>query len=96
MRVLGLLLLALQIPLGLDRGLLAPPDNPVTPAKAALGRRLFSDTRLSVDNSRSCADCHQPERAFTDGKRVAIGVQDQQGTRNVPALLNRTYGRAFF
>ena len=95
MRVL-LLLLALQIPLGLDRGLLAPPDNPVTSEKAALGRRLFDDTRLSADHSRACSDCHQPDRAFSDGKRVAVGVRDQQGTRNVPAILNRTYGRAFF
>ena len=95
MRVL-MLLLALQIPLGLDRGLLAPPDNPVTPEKAALGRRLFDDPRLSVDQSRACSDCHQAERAFSDGKRLAVGVRDQQGTRNAPAILNRTYGRAFF
>ena len=95
MRVL-MLLLALQIPLGLDRGLLAPPDNPVTPAKAALGRRLFDDPRLSVDQSRACSDCHQAERAFSDGKRVAVGVRDQEGTRNAPAILNRTHGRAFF
>ena len=95
MRVL-VLLLALQIPLGLDRGLLAPPHNPVTPEKAALGRRLFSDRTLSSDNTRACSDCHQPERAFSDGKRVAVGVRDQQGSRNAPAILNRTYGRAFF
>ena len=95
MRVL-MLLLALQIPLGLDRGLLAPPDNPVTPEKAALGRRLFDDPRLSADQSRACSDCHQAERAFSDGKRVAVGVRDQEGTRNAPAILNRTYGRAFF
>ena len=91
-----MLFLALQIPLGLDRGLLAPPDNPVTPEKAALGRRLFDDPRLSVDQSRACSDCHQAERAFSDGKRVAVGVRDQKGTRNAPAILNRTYGRAFF
>ena len=90
------LLLALQIPLGLDSGLLAPPDNLVTLEKAELGRRLFSDKRLSADHSRACADCHERERAFTDGKRVAVGIQGQQGTRNAPAILNRTYGRAFF
>ena len=95
MRVL-MLLLALQIPLGLDRGLLAPPDNPVTPEKAALGRRLFDDPRLSADHTRACSDCHQAERAFSDGRRVAVGVRDQQGTRNAPAIINRTYGRAFF
>jgi len=95
MRVL-MLLLALQIPLGLDRGLLAPPDNPVTSEKAALGRRLFEDPRLSVDQSRACSDCHQAERAFSDGRRVAVGVRDQECTRNAPAILNRTYGRTFF
>jgi len=91
-----MLLLALQIPLGLDRGFLAPPDNPVTPEKAALGRRLFDDPRLSVDHTRTCSDCHQPKLAFSDGRRVAVGVHDRQGTRNAPAILNRTYGRAFF
>ena len=95
MRVL-LLLLALQIPLGLDRGFLAPPDNPVTPEKAELGRRLFDETRLSADYSRACSDCHQSELAFSDGRRVAVGVREQEGTRNAPAILNRTYGRTFF
>ena len=90
------LLLALQIPLGLDRGLLAPPDNPVTREKAALGRRLFFDTRLSADHSRACADCHRPEMVFSDGKRVPVGIQGRRGTRNAPAILNRTYGRSFF
>ena len=88
--------LALQIPLGLDRGLLAPPENPVTQEKAALGRRLFFDKRLSVDESLACSDCHQPCRAFSDGKRVAVGVKNQRGNRNTPAIINRTYGRSFF
>jgi cytochrome c peroxidase len=95
MRVLALLL-ALQIPLGLDRGLLAPPHNPVTREKAQLGRRLFFDRKLSADNSLACADCHRPERAFSDERRVAVGVLGRRGHRNVPAILNRTYGRAFF
>ena len=90
------LLLALQIPLGLDSGLLAPPDNLGTLEKAELGRRLFSDKRLSADHSRACADCHERERAFTDGKRVAVGIQGQQGTRNAPAILNRTYWPRLF
>ena len=90
------ILLALQIPLGLDRGLLAPPENPVTPEKAALGRRLFNDPQLSTDNRLACSGCHQQKRAFTDGRRVAIGVGGQRGERNVPTLINRTYGRSFF
>ena len=91
-----LFLLVFQIPLGLDRGLLAPPENPVSEAKAALGRRLFFDKRLSSDDSLACSDCHQPDRAFSDSKRLAVGVENQRGKRNVPAIINRTYGRSFF
>ena len=91
-----LLLLAIQIPLGLDRALLAPPENPVTDEKVALGRKLFFDKRLSADNSLACSDCHQPRRAFSDGRRVAVGVKKQSGNRNTPAIINRAYGRSFF
>src|SRR2546426_11824595 len=88
--------LVIQIPLGRDRGLLAPPENPLTEEKVALGRRLFFDKRLSADNSLACSDCHQPQRSFSDGRRVAVGIQEQRGTRNTPAIINRTYGRSFF
>jgi len=91
-----LLFLVLQAPLGLDRGLLAPPDNPVTQEKADLGRRLFFDTTLSADGSLACADCHQPERSFTDGRKVAVGIGGRRGNRNTPTISNRTYGRSFF
>ena len=91
-----LLFLVLQAPVGLDRGLLAPPDNPVTQEKADLGRRLFFDTALSADDSLACADCHQPARAFTDGRKVAMGIGGPRGSRNTPTIINRTYGRSFF
>ncbi|MDA2927190.1 c-type cytochrome [Acidobacteria bacterium AH-259-G07] len=68
----------------------------MTEEKAALGRRLFFDKRLSSDNSLACSDCHQPQRAFSDGKRVGVGVKNQRGNRNTPAIINRTYGRFFF
>jgi cytochrome c peroxidase len=83
-------------PLGLDMVLPAPDDNPLTPAKAALGRRLFTDTRLSSDGSVACASCHDPSRAFSDGRAVAVGVAGRNGVRNAPALINRGYGTAFF
>ncbi|MDA2925097.1 cytochrome-c peroxidase, partial [Acidobacteria bacterium AH-259-L09] len=51
---------------------------------------------LSRDRSLSCADCHQPARAFSDGKTRAVGVFGRQGDRNVPTLVNRVYGRSFF
>ncbi len=90
------LVLGLQVPLGLDRGLLAPPENPVTEEKAALGRLLFFDKRLSQDGSLACSDCHQPDRAFSEDKRVAVGVQNKRGVRNSPVIFNRAYGRSFF
>jgi len=55
---------------------------------AELGRTLFQDKQLSADRSVSCATCHRPERAFTDGRTLAIGVNSHVGTRNTPSLLN--------
>ena len=83
-------------PLGLDAYMPAPPDNPMTAAKAALGRRLFFDKRLSRDSSMSCATCHDPGLAFTDREPVAVGIDGQKGTRRTPRLINRVYGRSFF
>ncbi len=93
-----LLLLAgiLTIPLGLDLYMPVPEDNPIAPAKIEQGRRLFHDRRLSRDQSLSCASCHDPDRAFSDGKPVSVGVFGRRGNRNVPAIINRGYGRAFF
>lgn len=84
------------VPLGLDLVLPAPEDNASTPAKAALGRRLFTDRRLSIDGTVACASCHNPSRAFTDGRAVAVGVAGRTGLRNAPALINRGYGTSFF
>lgn len=50
-----------------------PTDNPLTPAKIALGRAMFMDKRLSADGTISCATCHDPQRAFADGLPVARG-----------------------
>jgi cytochrome c peroxidase len=66
----------------------APDDNPITAEKVALGRRLFGDRRLSHDGSLSCAICHDPRRAFSNGHNV--------DARNVPAIVNRGYGTSFF
>jgi cytochrome c peroxidase len=87
---------AIVVPLGLDLYMPAPEHNIATAEKITLGRRLFSDRRLSRDRSRSCASCHRPDRAFSDGRPIAIGVFGRRGTRNAPALVNRGYGRLFF
>jgi cytochrome c peroxidase len=91
-----LLAVAVAIPLGLDLYMPAPEDNPLTSEKIELGRRLFSDRRLSRDGSISCASCHDPERAFSDGRAIAVGVLGRLGRRSAPALINRGYGRSFF
>lgn len=67
-----------------------------TPARAALGRRLFADTLLSRDRTISCRSCHDPARAFTDGRTLAVGVGGRKGKRNTPTLINRALGEAFF
>jgi cytochrome c peroxidase len=84
------------IPRGLDLYLPAPEDNPLTPEKITLGRELFFDKRLSRDRSVACSSCHDPERAFSDGRPAAVGVFGRPGHRNAPALINRGYGRLFF
>jgi cytochrome c peroxidase len=83
-------------PLGLDLYMPIPEDNPLTPEKIALGRRLFSDRLLSRDGTKACRSCHEPKRGFTDGRPVAVGVLGRTGSRNVPTLINRGYGRLQF
>lgn len=53
-----------------------------------IGARLFADRRLSAHGDISCATCHVPEKAFTDGRALAIGTDGQIGTRNTPSLWN--------
>jgi cytochrome c peroxidase len=86
----------LTIPLGLDLFMPVPAGNLVTVEKLALGRRLFFDPRLSGDGSTACATCHDPGRAFTDGRPLARGVGGRLGRRNSPTLVNRGYGAAQF
>lgn len=85
-----------RVPLGLDAYVPVPEANPLSPGKVALGRALFFDTRISADGSVACATCHDPARAFTDGRAKSVGVFGRTGTRSAPALINRAYGAAFF
>jgi cytochrome c peroxidase len=88
-----------KLPLGISRDVwtyFIPKDNPMTAEKVALGRELFFDKRLSADGSISCADCHAPERAFTDGKRIAEGIGGRTGSRNSPTLLNAMFNTGQF
>lgn len=83
-------------PAGLDLYLPVPGDNPLREEVLRLGRRLFFDPILSRDSSLACASCHQPDNGFTSRRQRSVGVFGREGTRNVPAIINRGYGRAFF
>jgi cytochrome c peroxidase len=73
-----------------------PPDNPQTPEKIALGEKLFFDGRLSADDSVACSTCHDPARAFTDGKSASVGILGRTGQRNAPTILNALYNKTQF
>ncbi|MEX2284217.1 MAG: cytochrome c peroxidase, partial [Gemmatimonadota bacterium] len=77
--------------------LFVPAINHITADSQTIahGRALFFDTRLSADGTLACASCHDPARAFTDGRVRARGVRGAIGPRNTPTLLNRGYGKAF-
>ena len=68
-----------------------PPDNPLTEEGVALGEKLFFETALSLDSSISCASCHLPSLAFTDGKAFSLGVKQQKAKRSAMSLLNIGY-----
>ena len=75
-------------PLGLP-ALVAPRDNPLTEAKTELGRRLFSDARMSANATMSCALCHLPEQGFTSNELATpVGSEGRSLRRNAPTLLN--------
>ena len=68
-----------------------PNDNPQSDEKIELGRKLFFDTRLSIDGTVSCATCHKPGKAFTDQLKVSEGIKGQHTERNSPSILNAAF-----
>jgi len=73
---------------------LVPTDNPMSAAKADLGRHLFYDKRLSGNQRQSCATCHQQARAFTDGRAGSIGSTGEVHRRGSMSLVNVAYAEA--
>lgn len=63
-----------------------------TPKRIALGKNLFFDKQLSGNGTRSCASCHQPELAFTDGVKTPFAIDNVTLlSRNTPTLLNAVF-----
>ena len=80
------------LPLGLAAGasqITGLNTNPLTRAKIELGRQLYFDTRLSKDNTISCASCHAPEHGFARETQFGVGVGGELGGRNSPVAYNR-------
>ena len=73
-----------------------PADNRQTPEKIALGKAFFHDVRFSGDGTISCASCHRPDQAFTDGLNVAQGINGQPGLRNTPTVINSAHYHTLF
>lgn len=70
---------------------LIPDDSRLTAETVSLGEKLYFDTRLSADNTVSCATCHDPAKGFADGKPVAEGIGGKKGSRNSPTVLDAAF-----
>ena len=73
-----------------------PKNNQITPERVKLGKTLFFDPRLSDSNQMSCATCHNPSFAWTDGLALSVGRNNKTMTRATPTILNVAYNRKFF
>ncbi|MGC3960055.1 MAG: cytochrome c peroxidase [Verrucomicrobiota bacterium] len=73
-----------------------PTNNPYSDAKAGLGKKLFFEPRLSGSGQISCANCHDPDLAFADGRTVSFGHERKELKRNSPTLLNTAFNEALF
>ncbi|MDI1262832.1 MAG: cytochrome c peroxidase [bacterium] len=72
-----------------------PKENPYTPEKAALGKKLYFDTRLSVTSAQSCASCHSPGFGWGDGLAVGVGHGMAKLGRHSPTVVNAAWGEIF-
>src|SRR3981189_821775 len=72
-----------------------PKDNPYTPEKAALGKKLYFDTRISVSSAQSCGSCHSPSFGWGDGLAVGVGYGMQKLGRHSPTVANAEWGGIF-
>lgn len=70
---------------------LVPADNPMSAEKVELGRRLFYDSRLSINGTTSCGTCHQQSVAFTDGLAQSVGATGVAHSRSSMSLVNVAY-----
>jgi cytochrome c peroxidase len=73
-----------------------PEQNPQTPAKIELGKKLFFDRRLSGDGTMSCATCHDPEQGYSDGLDISLNYPTTRNWRNSPTLIGVAFQKYLF
>jgi cytochrome c peroxidase len=84
-------------PYSLEYGVLPEPnipaDNPLTVQGVKLGRMLFYENRLSGDNTMNCASCHKQSTAFSDSRRLSLGIDGLEGKRQAMSTVNMLWNR---
>ncbi len=73
-----------------------PETNPYSASKAALGKMLFFDPRLSKNRNLTCSSCHNPSFGWEDATKTAVGSQNTQLGRHSPTIINVAWGLDFF
>lgn len=73
-----------------------PADNPYSEAKAKLGRKLFSEGRMSKTGETPCTWCHDPNRGWSDGRTISLGDERTALNRHTPSLYNVGYSEHLF
>jgi cytochrome c peroxidase len=73
-----------------------PDDNPMSPEVLKLGQTLFFDPRLSGNNERSCASCHDSELGYGDDRSTFETYKGEDGARNSPTIINAGYYKVNF
>ena len=73
-----------------------PKDNPMTPAKVELGKKLFWESRLSGNGSMPCVSCHMPNLGWGDGGAISRGYPGTKHWRNSQTVLNSAYYNKLF
>ena len=73
-----------------------PASNPYSAEKAALGKMLFFDPRLSKNRNMTCATCHNPSFGWEDATPTSVGAQNSNLDRHSPTILNVAWGKTFF
>jgi cytochrome c peroxidase len=82
-----------QIPSAIKDSIYIDSYNRPSEQKITLGRYLFYDTRLSINNTKACASCHDPKFSFTDNYRRSIGAYGDLTQHNAPPLINLIFNR---